>query len=166
MPEAFVRMPTRRPGVRWNAETISAALVQWHNEHGRLPNAKDWVRAGESHPSSQTVRRVFGGWDDALAAAAASDEALEARLGQDRASCDDESPRRMPTRRPGLRWTPELISYAIRIWYSRNNRLPSAQDWQRAGEDHPSHITVTRTFGEWSAALAYATASVEEQLAA
>ena len=56
-------------------------------------------------------------------------------------------------REDGIRWTPELIVYAIELWVRRYGRAPVANEWDRAGEDHPSRQTVQRVFGRWNAAI-------------
>lgn len=59
----------------------------------------------------------------------------------------------MPTRTPGLRWTPELIAYAVDLWYRRHLHVPTADEWEHAGDDHPSTKTVLRVFGSWNEAV-------------
>jgi hypothetical protein len=59
-------------------------------------------------------------------------------------------------REDGLRWTNELIVYAIDLWARRYMRAPTAEQWNRAGADHPSRQTVQRVFGTWNSAIAAA----------
>jgi hypothetical protein len=59
-------------------------------------------------------------------------------------------------REDGVRWTRELIVYAIDLWARRHLRAPTAEQWSRAGADHPSRQTVQRVFGTWNAAIAAA----------
>jgi hypothetical protein len=56
----------------------------------------------------------------------------------------------------GLRWTSALILYAIHLWTRRHGRPPTANEWDRAGEDHPSRQTVQRVYGSWNAAMSAA----------
>ena len=58
-----------RTGFRWTHETIVYAINLWHRKHDRPPLTSDWEQAGENHPSRQTVARVFGSWNAAIAAA-------------------------------------------------------------------------------------------------
>jgi Homing endonuclease associated repeat len=58
-----------RSGFRWTPELIVYAIDLHHRRHLKLPSKRDWVRAGEDHPSLQTVRRAFGSWSAAVAAA-------------------------------------------------------------------------------------------------
>ena len=53
----------------------------------------------------------------------------------------------------GLVWTPDTILYALELWARRHGRPPSAREWNRAGEDHPSRQTVQRVFGRWNRAI-------------
>jgi hypothetical protein len=46
-----------------------------------------------------------------------------------------------------------MIVYAIDLWARRHLRPPTAGQWDRAGEDHPSRQTVQRVFGSWNAAI-------------
>jgi hypothetical protein len=60
---------------------------------------------------------------------------------------------RVPTRQAGLRWSPELIAYAIDLWHRKHLRLPTTDEWERAGENHPARKTVQRVCGSWSRAM-------------
>ncbi len=55
--------------------------------------------------------------------------------------------------RSGINWTPDTIVYAITLWHRRHNRLPLRREWEKAGEDHPSNMTVRRVFGSWNEAI-------------
>ncbi len=59
-------------------------------------------------------------------------------------------------RSDGVRWTPDLIVYAIDLWARKHLRAPRAAEWDRAGTDHPSRQTVQRVFGSWNAGIAAA----------
>jgi hypothetical protein len=58
-----------RSGFRWTHDTIVYAITLWHRQHSRPPYTSEWEQAGENHPSRQTVARVFGSWNEAIAAA-------------------------------------------------------------------------------------------------
>jgi len=58
--------------------------------------------------------------------------------------------------RQGFRWTPELIVYAIELWHRQHLRIPTTDEWDRAGVNHPSRVTVIRRFGSWNEAMAAA----------
>ena len=58
-----------RTGFRWTPETIVYAITLWYRKHSRTPLTSEWDQAGENHPSRQTVARVFGSWNAAIAAA-------------------------------------------------------------------------------------------------
>jgi hypothetical protein len=64
-----MRSGPRGGGLVWTHETILYALQLWARRHGRPPSAREWNRAGEDHPSRQTVQRVFGRWNGAIHAA-------------------------------------------------------------------------------------------------
>ena len=64
-----MRSGPRGDGLVWTPETILYALHLWVRRHGRPPAAREWDRAGEDHPSRQTVQRVFGRWNRAIHAA-------------------------------------------------------------------------------------------------
>ena len=49
-----------------------------------------------------------------------------------------------------FRWTPELIVYAIELWHRQHLRLPTTDEWDRAGPNNPSRVTVIRRFGSWN----------------
>jgi hypothetical protein len=52
-----------------------------------------------------------------------------------------------------VRWTRELIIYALDLHHRRHLRVPTKREWEKAGEDHPSLMTVRRAFGSWNAAV-------------
>ena len=58
-----------RTGFRWTPETIVYAITLWNRKHSRTPLTSEWAKAGENHPSRQTVARVFGSWNAAIEAA-------------------------------------------------------------------------------------------------
>ena len=58
-----------RTGFRWTHDTIVYAITLWYRKHSRTPLTSEWDQAGENHPSRQTVARVFGSWNAAIAAA-------------------------------------------------------------------------------------------------
>ena len=60
-----MRSGPRGDGLVWTHDTILYALHLWVRRHGRPPAAREWDRAGEDHPSRQTVQRVFGRWNRA-----------------------------------------------------------------------------------------------------
>src|SRR3954447_990670 len=64
-----MRSGPRGEGLVWTPETIVYALELWVRRYGRPPAAREWDRAGEDHPSRQTVQRVFGRWNRAIHAA-------------------------------------------------------------------------------------------------
>lgn len=61
-----------------------------------------------------------------------------------------------PGPRQGFRWTPELIVYAIERRHRQHLRIPTTDEWDRAGLNHPSRVTVIRRFGSWNGAIAAA----------
>ena len=65
------RRAQRKPGVGGALAQRQSlrACTRWAQEHGRPPTLEEWRRAGESHPSAATVRRLFGTWNAALVAA-------------------------------------------------------------------------------------------------
>lgn len=58
-----------------------------------------------------------------------------------------------PGPREGFRWTRESIIYAIELWHRKHLRIPTTDEWDAAGPDHPSRVTVIRRFGSWNAAM-------------
>jgi hypothetical protein len=60
------------------------AIDLWGRRHLRAPTAKEWDRAGADHPSRQTVQRVFGSWNAAIAAAGYVPKAPGQKRGRER----------------------------------------------------------------------------------
>ena len=55
-----------------------------------------------------------------------------------------------------MRWSRELVVYAIDLHHRRHLRAPTKREWITAGDDHPCVMTVRRLFGSWNAAIAAA----------
>jgi Homing endonuclease associated repeat len=55
--------------VRWPRERIIDAIRAWEREHGSPPALREWRRSSASHPAAATVQRVFGSWNESIAAA-------------------------------------------------------------------------------------------------
>ncbi len=58
-----------------------------------------------------------------------------------------------PGPRDGFRWTRDTIVYAIDLWHRHHLRTPTAEEWEKAGENHPCRQTVLRRFASWNAAI-------------
>jgi hypothetical protein len=55
--------------------------------------------------------------------------------------------------RDGFHCTREAIVHAIDLWHRQYLRVPTADEWRRAGENHPAYVTVIRRFGSWNTAI-------------
>lgn len=53
----------------WTRDEVIAAIFDWRYRHGGLPRAHDWAHQTAETPSWQQVRRLFGSWNAAIAAA-------------------------------------------------------------------------------------------------
>lgn len=54
---------------KWSKDDILYAMLEWEEKNGEPPKWNDWMIAGEDHPVSMTVRKHFGSWNNAMAAA-------------------------------------------------------------------------------------------------
>ncbi|MTD47341.1 hypothetical protein GKE82_24350 [Conexibacter sp. W3-3-2] len=116
----------------WTREQVLDALRAWAQEHGKAPPKQAWDTTDGSHPSSATVRRMFGSFTEAVRQA-----------GLD----------------PGRElWTPERITAAIVAFTEQHGRPPTPAEWHESSPDHPCRSTVRNRFGSWAAALASANA--------
>lgn len=61
------RSPDRK--IRWTADRIILALRAEADRAGDPPKAEHWRKANGDHPSSATVRKMFGSWQGGLKAA-------------------------------------------------------------------------------------------------
>src|SRR5436305_923716 len=60
----------RAPSGFWTEDRCIVALQEWAREHdGRAARQTDWSRGASGHPQASILRRVFGNWNDGLAAA-------------------------------------------------------------------------------------------------
>jgi DNA invertase Pin-like site-specific DNA recombinase len=71
--------PGPRRSRQWKNDEIIAAIRAWADEHGRPPTWDEWCRAAPEHPTTQTVRKHFGSWQAALAAARSRRSSATAR---------------------------------------------------------------------------------------
>lgn len=127
------RCPTcGRMGLTWTDEAVLDAIRAWNTEHGQPPRYTDWTAADYGHPSSFTVRTIFGTMTDAVAAAG------------------------LQPRTSGKRWSKELILHAIFEFNYERGRLPKAREWASGDREHgryPSTHTVIRYFGSFTEAI-------------
>jgi hypothetical protein len=130
---AAARLPMRRR--QWRGDDILAALRGYARVNGRPPTQSDLERC-EELPSPATVRARLGSLPAALA---------RAGLGV--------------RRRP---WNRDLIVSAVLRHVEEHGRLPSSRDWSRSTSAHPHATTVLRHFGSWSAAVAGASARMDD----
>ena len=56
-------------GNEWNRSNVKDAIFRFRFEHGRLPKTRDWRNASDQYPCETTVRKLFGTWNAAIAAA-------------------------------------------------------------------------------------------------
>jgi Homing endonuclease associated repeat len=120
----------------FSEQQILDSLQRWTERFGAPPRKSDWRPTdlgGHSAwqaehprwpPPSIVVRR-FGSWQAALtkAGVAAAD------------------------------WTPADMLDALRRFRAERGRPPTARDWPRACDEHPSASMVADTFGSWAAGL-------------
>jgi hypothetical protein len=134
-----------RVGFRWTRENIAYAIDLWHRTHLRAPTALDWQLAGEDHPSTSNIRRVFGSWNAAMRAAGFTAVKPGGRRLRTEAELD-----------PLRQWPRERILIAIRLWVLEHGALPTLGDWRTADPCRPSATTVQRRFGSWNGAISAA----------
>lgn len=115
----------------WTPQAILDAISAWHREHGLAPSAQDWVNAGHGHPSSHTVRKVYGGFPTAVRCAG-FEPRQHARINA---------------------WGRGDIVDALFRWRYEHGRLPRAREWDRPPAGFPPRSTVVRRFGSWTAAV-------------
>lgn len=53
----------------WSKDDILYAMLEWEEKHGEPPRWNDWQIATAETPASMTVRKRFGSWNNAMAAA-------------------------------------------------------------------------------------------------
>ena len=67
-------LPAAKPGaIKWTQQRIIEALQKDAEQHGSHPRAGDWRAKGHGRPTTEVVRRRFGTWADAIAAAGLHD---------------------------------------------------------------------------------------------
>ena len=116
----------------WGPVDIIAAIHAWNTEHGKPPSGKDWLRGTWQHPAEVTVRRVFGTWNAAIAAAGFQ-------------------PRRPHATRV---WDRQRMVHAFFRWqFDHDGEQPTSRDWLYASEndDRPTAGQCQREFGSWNA---------------
>jgi hypothetical protein len=118
---------------RWDPDAITAALRKFAAVNGRAPTSADLQRY-EELPSPGTVRAHHGSLQAALGAA--------------------------NLRVQRRRWDRDLIVTAILRYAREHGRLPTSRDLSRSTAAHPHSTTVLQQFGNWSAAIAAASAQL------
>lgn len=112
---------------QWDREAILEAIRCFADCHGRPPSSQEWrLKGPERNPTSSVVRRHFGSFTAALAAAG-----FERHR---RAFADEEA------------------LHALRAYFQENARIPTVREWQELGRS-PSAGGLIKRFGGWNAAL-------------
>jgi len=62
----------------------------------------------------------------------------------------------LPRRTRQVRWTPEAVIRAIKMWARDTGHAPTANEWAKADPQHPTSTTCARIFGSWADAIAAA----------
>lgn len=121
----------------WTKELIFKAFATWEKEHGSLPKATQWKKAGEDHPTDRVVHARFGRWKQAL-------DEYEQSSGRPRT--------------PPNFWDREKIIESFQAWAEKHGKPPTTNDTRVDKNDGtlPSHSTVKTHCGSWKGALAAA----------
>lgn len=164
---------------RVTREAAIEALRAFGDREGRRPTWDEW-RARRCRPSTDTIAKLFGSWQDGLVAAGFErvgqggyerpfiDRDAECIVGpcENRQERSDGRCRRCDCylRRTGREWdparlrqrppvyAPEAVVEAIRRWVAEHGEVPSLTEWRAAGV-RPGVHTVYRRFGSWCAAV-------------
>lgn len=118
----------------WTRDEVLEVMRAWEREHGRWPTKQGWETTDGTHPSSATVRRMFGGSFTAAIREAGGQPAKVA-------------------------WSDESILQTIGAWTTEHGRPPRPAEWMRSTPEHPCSATVKKRFGTWAAALDAAAAA-------
>ena len=127
----------------WTESRVLALIREHVAEHGEPPRCNEWERRDPDslRPTSSTVARVFGSWNEAIAAAGVEPRPhggaiLEQIRGRES-------------------WTREGIIVAIQAWAAEHGAPPKSVEWQRIGRNrsHPNVVRVAAVFGSWAAGI-------------
>jgi hypothetical protein len=129
----WARQAPRAGITGWGQIEIIGALEAWAEEHRRSPTWADWLPRAPERPHPCTVRRKFGTWNRALAAA-----------GLERVAGNQPRPRYF-NRIDGIK--------ALQAWARKHRRVPHSMEWTHAAPDHPCAGTIREHFGTWKNAL-------------
>lgn len=112
---------------QWDHELIRNAIHRFARRHGRPPSSEQWRRKGpEKNPTAAVVRRHFGSFTAALAAAGYEPHWRRFEEGE------------------ALR--------ALRAYVEENAATPTVREWEKLGR-RPSAGGLIKRFGSWNAAL-------------
>lgn len=114
----------------WSSKEIIEAIKLHYERFGTAPRHEDWDLASPTHPTSRTVTRQFGSWNQALEATG------------------------VPTRRRV--WTRDEVIAAMREDAAIRGTAPSDNDWKYKSATHPGSKTVRAMFGSFGRAVAAA----------
>ena len=128
-PQALAAAGLRPHRRTWTREAIIAALQTWAAAHGRAPTPRRVAHRHLEHPSTGTVKHVFGNWSAGLRAAGL-EPALHAR------------------------WTEDEVLDGLRAFERDHGRPPTTRDLRDTrGTPYPPASAVLRTLGSLRAAL-------------
>jgi hypothetical protein len=122
--------------VPFSDEQLLERIRAWTARFGAAPTKGQWRRAElgghrawedeyPAWPSPGAVARRYGSWRAALSAAGVATAV----------------------------WTPAEMRYALRRFAANVGRPPTAREWARNGDEHPSASMVSDVFGSWNEAV-------------
>src|SRR5437870_2767386 len=107
-------------------EQALEAVREWYAVHGRLPQPREWEKAARGRPTTRTIRRRRGGWNQLMGEA----------TGQDPAEGREEE----------LRTYRRELLLTLRAARAQLGRWPGAREWEQATADHAARRTYVRNF--------------------
>lgn len=129
----FEDHPTPLYERKWTDKQILAALQRDTKRRGHPPRIRDWIKATKDHPSQGTVRKRFGRWNLALAAA----------------GLPTRAPRSVP--KP-VAWSSDRIIASLQREARSLGRPPTYSEWCERRARRPSMGPIRAQFGTWNAA--------------
>lgn len=126
----------KRRYIRWTRELALERVREVAAELG-YPPTQAQIKQFDLPAANPTLKRLgFGTWGDFLVEA-----------GFER---PEKGSHRTTPPGPARQWTRELVIEQIRAWAAGHGAPPTSKDWVKAGDDHPTSMTVIGLFGSWA----------------
>lgn len=112
----------------WVEQELIESIQLFYEEHGKIPQTKDFEKSEGKYPSCSTIIKQFGSWNKAI-------------------EVSGFNPNVQKT------WTKQEIIESIQLFVEEYGKIPVRRDFEKSEGKYPNFTTVVVYFGSWNRAI-------------